>query len=331
MAKNKKHLVIEHLEKVSSEMLENHFDIIRDYIKDKNGIYALYSGDKLYYVGLAMKMSTRLKQHLKDRHAGLWNRFSLYLTRDEKYLNELESLFLNIYKPKGNKVKGKLRGSTSLKKDLYKKAKEEALRSVDDMFGRDKKEKIQKTTKTTPQTNPLFIGHYIDKPLFIKRTYKGVEYKAKLKPSGYVLHNGKEYSSPRAAAMAITNHRNMNGLIFWKYKDENGDWVPLKRLKEKKNLGKKPQKRKKTGSGGKPVLAPYITKGFAIRAKYKGRTYRARVLNSGTIRYNGKLFKSPSGAGKVIKNRDVNGWVFWQYQKKPGVWAPLSELKRGHK
>jgi len=330
MANNKKHLVIEHLEKVSSEMLENHFDIIKDYIKDKNGIYALYSGDKLYYVGLAMKMSTRLKQHLKDRHAGLWNRFSLYLTRDEKYLNELESLFLNIYKPKGNKVKGKLRGSTSLKKDLYKKAKEEALRSVDDMFGRDKKEKIQKTTRTTPQTNPFFIGHYIDKQLSIKRTYKGVEYKAKLKPNGQVILNDKPYNSPTDAAKAIAD-RSMNGLTFWKYKDENGDWVPLKRLKEKKNLGKKPQKRKKTGSGGKPVLAPYVKKGFAIRGQYKGRTYKGKVLKSGRIRYNGKLYNSPTGAGSAAINGRINGWVFWHYQKKRGVWVPLSELKKAHK
>jgi hypothetical protein len=51
-------------------------------------VYALYHDDDLYYVGLASDLSSRLKAHLGGKHAGQWNRFSVYLTIDDKHLRE---------------------------------------------------------------------------------------------------------------------------------------------------------------------------------------------------------------------------------------------------
>ena len=69
-------LVTQHLEGVSRELLEEHQEIVRRYVRARNGVYALYRGKRLYYVGLATNLKNRLGHHLKDRHHGSWDRFS---------------------------------------------------------------------------------------------------------------------------------------------------------------------------------------------------------------------------------------------------------------
>src|SRR5437868_5268080 len=99
-------LVSQHLENISSDALEKYQDIIRNYVRGREGIYALYAGDKLYYVGLARNLRNRLKQHRKDRHSRKWERFSVYLTvGSDSHIKELVFLVLRIVKLKVNKVK----------------------------------------------------------------------------------------------------------------------------------------------------------------------------------------------------------------------------------
>ncbi len=50
-------------------------------IGKERGVYALYKKDKLYCVGLATNLRTRVKQHLKDRHRQKWDKFSLFLIK----------------------------------------------------------------------------------------------------------------------------------------------------------------------------------------------------------------------------------------------------------
>ena len=69
MKSHKGQLVCEHLENISLDALEKHQDIIREYVKGRHGIYALYRNGRLYYVGLASDLRRRLKHHLHDRHA----------------------------------------------------------------------------------------------------------------------------------------------------------------------------------------------------------------------------------------------------------------------
>ena len=101
-------LVCQHLENVSRTVLEEHQDIIREYVRHRQGVYALYRRGKLYYVGLASNLRTRLAHHLKDRHHESWDRFSVYLTIGDSHLRELESLILRIVKPSDKNQQGKV-------------------------------------------------------------------------------------------------------------------------------------------------------------------------------------------------------------------------------
>jgi hypothetical protein len=80
---------------------------------------------------------------------------------------------------------------------------------------------------------------------------------------------------------------------------------------------------------GEPVLARYLSGPVRLRGKYKGRVLRATVLRSGKIRFQGKLYNSPSLAGAAACKRPAcNGWTFWEFQRSPGGWASINELRR---
>ena len=72
----------------------------------QSGLYILYGDYGPYYVGKADRMGRRLKQHLKDRHAGKWNRFSWFGFRP--VLETRDSLGMN----KLREPKQKTRGTT---------------------------------------------------------------------------------------------------------------------------------------------------------------------------------------------------------------------------
>jgi hypothetical protein len=109
-----KSLVIEHLEGISRAAIRRYPDIITEFVRRKSGVYALYKGDSLYYVGLAINLRSRLHGHLRDRHADAWDHFNVYLTQSDEHLKELESLVLRIASPMGNKVAGKFLSSKDL-------------------------------------------------------------------------------------------------------------------------------------------------------------------------------------------------------------------------
>ena len=114
MKSKKGQLVCQHLENVSRDALENYGDIIREYVRGRHGIYALFRRKNLYYVGLASNLRNRLKAHLKDRHAQTCDRFSVYLTIQNEHTHELEALVMRIASPKGNQQTGKLVRSQDL-------------------------------------------------------------------------------------------------------------------------------------------------------------------------------------------------------------------------
>lgn len=83
------------------------------------GLYALYSADKLYYIGKASSLKSRIDQHLSDQHQELWDRFAMYMFSEStkpETIHHLESFLLRIAKPPGNVKSGKLPGS--LQKEL---------------------------------------------------------------------------------------------------------------------------------------------------------------------------------------------------------------------
>ena len=64
-----------------------------------------------------------------------------------------------------------------------------------------------------------------------------------------------------------------------------------------------------------------------LKANYKGQEYRAMLLTSGKVLYNGKEYDSPSKAGKVARGLETNGWTFWQIQDHKNNWITLSALR----
>ena len=129
-------LVSQHLGNISREALEKYQAIVRQYVRQRRGVYALYRRDKLYYVGLASSLSSRLEQHLKNRHKQSWDRFSVYLTIGDSHLKELESLILRIVKPIGNKQSGKFVSAEDLHRKFANDIRELHRQELTSLIGR---------------------------------------------------------------------------------------------------------------------------------------------------------------------------------------------------
>jgi len=106
--------VHKYLEKIPRKALKDYHSLIKKYIKGRSGVYALYTGDRLKYVGLAVNLKNRLITHFHDRHAKNWDKFSIYLTSDHKHLRDLEALVLRIANPRENRNRTKFKGAENL-------------------------------------------------------------------------------------------------------------------------------------------------------------------------------------------------------------------------
>ena len=106
--------------KLPSEILNDPAFIkkLKEIMKGYGGIYALYKKDKLYYVGLTTNLFGRIRWHLKDRHAGKWNKFIIFRIKRINYLKDIETIIQHIAEPKGNRVKGKVPSDSNLNKVL---------------------------------------------------------------------------------------------------------------------------------------------------------------------------------------------------------------------
>jgi hypothetical protein len=83
-------------------------------------------------------------------------------------------------------------------------------------------------------------------------------------------------------------------------------------------------------SPNQAILAAYVTRPMRLRARYKGKLLKARVLRNGVISFAGKRFRSPSMAAcaALPHRRAINGWYFWTYERAPGDWIRLRELRK---
>lgn len=107
------------LENVPNEVFEIVKPDLQKIMRRYAGIYALYKGKKLYYVGLTRYLHGRLISHLiRDSHAGNWDNFSVFMIKRVDYLKDLETLVLRIANPKGNRTRGKIPQHGQLKKEL---------------------------------------------------------------------------------------------------------------------------------------------------------------------------------------------------------------------
>jgi hypothetical protein len=225
-------LVCQHLENISRRALEQYQGLLREYVKGRHGVYALYRKGRLQYVGLASNLRTRLKSHLTDRHALTWDTFSVYLTIQDSHLYDLETLVLKIATPKGNRLTGNFINSENMKPRFKRDISRYQHDELAGLLG-------------------LSIGKVVSAPVSVKE------------------------------------------------------------------------------NGRTPVLARYSRRPSALKVRYKGKTIKARVLRDGSISLNGEVYLSPSlAAGAACKRLTCNGWTFWTYERAPGDWVLLDELRK---
>jgi len=234
MSRNRRPIVCQYLENLRSAHLERYADLIREMVGRRHGVYALYRKGRLYYVGLAGNLRGRLKAHVRDRHAGKWDAFSVYLTIEDGHMKELESLVLRIASPRGNKQGGRFTKAQNLMTVL----------------------KAEVRQRQRAELRSLGRGSEVKDPLRHRRRI---------------------------------------------------------RLKQKR---------------GQPTLAGFVNHAIALRRVYKNKVYRARVRKNGAVRWGKRVFTSPSHAATAIVGRPANGWSFWLYQRAPGQWVRLQELRR---
>lgn len=94
-----------------------------------------------------------------------------------------------------------------------------------------------------------------------------------------------------------------------------------------------PRKGASASAPGPTSAGEWVTKGVRfpagteLRAKYKGRTYLAKV-ETGALVLNGERFDSPSAAAMSITGKPVNGWTFWE-GRPPGKtsWQIIKVLR----
>ena len=228
MARSRK-VVTAHLEKVSGKVLAEYSSEIRALIKGKSGIYALYNNDSLYYVGLASNLMSRLKNHLRDRHQGEWDYFSVYLTVHDEHMKELESLILRTFNPEGNIQTGKFIQSADLKSDLMKAVEESDAKKRAKLIG-------GKTSKRFTKHRPGRVATTSDlATIFGRRTTlrgwcKRYQHTAYLNKDGTISYGSKKFKSLSSAGKAARKCAT-NGWVFWHVRNSDGEWVRLRTLR----------------------------------------------------------------------------------------------------
>jgi predicted GIY-YIG superfamily endonuclease len=223
-------LVSQHLESISREALEKYQDIVRRYVRRRQGVYALYRRNKLYYIGLASNLRSRLAHHLRDHHQASWDRFSVYLTIGDSHLKELESLILRVVKPKGNKQKGKFLRSDDVRRRFARDIRSRQRNELLSLLGKEKVLDVEEGKLATGR-QPI-LADYIDGPIKLQARYKGKIIKARVGRNGSIRFKRKVYWSPSLAGAAACKRRTCNGWTFWQYERAPGDWVPLNELRK---------------------------------------------------------------------------------------------------
>jgi hypothetical protein len=240
MAKKKRRGLIKgNLERISSRVFDLYHDEITELVGKHHGVYALYKKNRLYYVGLANNLKSRVKHHLRDRHAKKWDAFSLYLIRNVNYLRELESLLVHIAEPTGNIMRGRFTKSVNLLKTLEEMMEERDKRQRETILAgargkRNKKKHSRKSPKKIGQRKkgvPVLKGMVATNTV-LKAKLKGKEYSAEVDQDGKIHFDNKVFNSPSSAGNLIT-HRSTNGWWFWKYQKTSGEWVRLNELRKK--------------------------------------------------------------------------------------------------
>jgi len=97
---------------------------LREIMRHYAGIYALYRGKNVYYIGLTTNLLGRIKWHFKDQHAGKWDSFIIFRIQRVRLLKDIETLIHHLVNAPGNKVKGKVPKDADLNRVLQEVLRE---------------------------------------------------------------------------------------------------------------------------------------------------------------------------------------------------------------
>lgn len=226
-----------YLERISSKVFDSYHDEIRQLVRKRHGVYALYKKDRLYYAGLTKNLRGRVRQHLRDRHAKKWDSFSLYLIRNVNYLKELESLLVHIAEPKGNILRGKFVRSENLLHTLQQLMEERDKLQRDEILAGSKRPKRKRRSrarrKGTQRGRAAVLKGMLPAGTQLRTTYKKEDYTASIDEEGRINIDGKVFNSPSMAGVYVRAGKAVDGWHFWRYKDNNGEWVRLDELRKK--------------------------------------------------------------------------------------------------
>jgi len=321
-------LVVQHVENMSRKLLESHHGLVREYIRGRVGIYALYKNRQLYYVGLASDLRSRLKTHFRDRHGEAWDTFSIYLTETADHLRELEALMIRVAKPKGNRSTTNFPGSHDLRRHFRRFIKERNERELTELFGVSGAAARRQRLTPVKGKAPSMAG-IVKRKTRIRWERRDQTYLAWVFPDGKIQFKGKLFNSPSLAASHITK-RAMNGWHVWKFEVAPGQWERLDRLR-KGAAGSKGPSTKSSKNVNLPKLAGYFSKRTPIQWPRKSTTYKATVLKDGRVQFQGRIFTSPSAAASHVTRRAMNGWDVWRFRAANGEWVKLDTLRKGKK
>jgi len=160
----------------------------------------------------------------------LWDTFAIYLTIDNKYMKELESLVLRVTQPKGNRVKGGFAKSENLLRRFRNEIKRHLWSEMDIVTGRERaRVKIRRGAKSRESLARPELAGVFGRSIALQGTYKQQTFRARVLKNGMIRFEKLRYKSLREAA-SIARGRPTNGWHFWKTKTRKGKWVSLRSL-----------------------------------------------------------------------------------------------------
>ena len=272
MADKKKTLLVSgYLEDVSIQAFEDYGRELSELIGNQSGIYALYRGGVLYYVGLASNLNKRLRKHRRDKHRGKWDRFSAYVAKQGRHIRELEALCLRIMRPAGNLQIGKFSRAKNHAADL-RQLLDESAREIKARVMEGEEAELRQLLKESARSHRTqILGASSSKKKSKTRAKKSARARSKRKPArasassrssnkrevlanfcrrnrelwGHA--NGKDYSATLlpsgeiefrghvyatpSGAGRAARGRKVNGWAFWHYSVGKGYWMRLENLR----------------------------------------------------------------------------------------------------
>src|SRR5262249_50316654 len=159
----------------------------RELIGRNAGVYALYRKNKLYYVGLASALRSRLRAHGKNRHGNSWDHFSVYLTIRDQHLREIEALLLRITKPPGAKQTGKLAQSKDMKRQVMRAVRVKQARQISALFA--SRHQFDDDEQEPQQNGEANLVRLLPNGARLRADYKGKVFRASARRNGTIRYD----------------------------------------------------------------------------------------------------------------------------------------------